>query len=144
MVDWQFPLDGAPRARIKDVQAVEANLGVKFPPDYLEVAIAHQGASPDPYVVPLPDGTTTTFETLLHFDPVRAPHTNLTALLYMLEDRLHVGIIPFATSGSDLWCFDFRQDPANPTIVLAVRDNDFDPIPVKDTFTALTESFEEA
>jgi len=51
--------------RLADIQQ---RLGVTHPQDYLDVVQTHQGAAPSRTLLTLPDGSSTTFSLLLHFE----------------------------------------------------------------------------
>ncbi len=142
-VSWLDELEGSPRASEATVREIENELGVRFPADYLAIAAIHQGASPEPYVVQLPNGKRTTFEQLLHFERSANPHTYIVAKVWLYLDRLPENVIPFARSSGDLWCFDFRDDPDNPPIVYWSIYFDENIQKVADTFTELVDKFED-
>jgi SMI1-KNR4 cell-wall len=142
-VTWHYVLDHAPIANPDDVRDVEQQFGVRFPADYLEIATKFHGASPEPSHIKLPDGTGTGFGTLLHFtdEPL---FYNIRSRRWMLEDWLPDGVVPFADTSGDVWCFDFRANPAAPAIVYYQHDGpDLDFPPVATSFTDLLSKLKE-
>ncbi len=136
-IEWTYPLPGAPQASTAAVADAEATLGVRFPADFLAIATVLQGASPEPFSIRLPDGHSSGFGSLLHFEE-EPPFTNIVARRWPLEDWLPQGITPFAESSGDLWCFDFRSDPVRPKIVYYAHDDpDLTFPPVAESFTDL-------
>jgi len=119
MVDW---VDGAltnpqPATAAAAVKQAQDALRVDLPPDFLSVATIHQGASPVPAVVDLPNGFSTSVGHLLHF--ADAPFvSNIVAAGYPLRDVSEKGFIPFALDvGGDPFCFNYRDDYDHPTVI---------------------------
>ena len=139
MVQW---VDGlipnppfAPRAAVR---AAEQQLGVRFPPDFLAVARVHQGARPVPNGIAIPSFGGTAVAHLLHFGDAPG-HTNIVARRFPLDDAMEDGVIPFAEDiGGDLFCFDYRRDPAHPSVVFWSVDTG--PLPLADSFTAFLDT----
>lgn len=129
-VTWhEHLIDNPRRASAEAVRETEQEFGVTFPADYLAVATVHQGARPEPESITLPDGTGTGFGRLLHFEDA-PPHTNIISRRWVVQDWLPERVVPFADSSGDLWCFDFRADPANPTVVYYAHDDPNESLPV--------------
>ncbi len=118
MVNW---IDGAisdPKpADPKAVKAAENELRVNLPPDFLAIAAVHQGATPSPAKIWLPNGSGTAVAHLFHFED--APFTsNILAAGFPWQDSLDKGVIPFAADiGGDLFCFNYREDYDNPPVL---------------------------
>jgi SMI1 / KNR4 family (SUKH-1) len=137
MVTWTGALPGQPRASAQAVREAEQGFGVRFPADFLQIATTMQGASPDPSRIKLPNGAGTSFGSLLHFEE-SPPFTNIVARRWPLEDWLPEGVVPFAETSGDLWCFDFRADPGHPVVIYYQHDDpDLDFPPIASSFTDL-------
>jgi SMI1 / KNR4 family (SUKH-1) len=138
-VIWQRPLPGRPQASPEAVAVVQRTLGVRFPADYLAIATTMQGASPDPSHIKLSNGVGTGFGSLLHFEEA-PPFSNIVARRWPVEDWLPPGVVPFADTSGDLWCFDFRANPDQPSVVYYQHDDpDLDFPVVATSFTDLLE-----
>jgi len=135
MVQWLDALiPSPPIASRAAVRAAEQQLGVRFPSDFLALARVHQGAQPLPNGLTIPDFGGTAVAHLLHF--LDEPgFTNIVARYFPLADAIEDGLIPFAEDiGDDLFCFDYRHDPAHPSVVFWSVDTG--PLPLADSFTA--------
>lgn len=120
-------------AHAKSVIAIARELRVHFPEDYLDVAIGHQGARPEPGDFDLPGGWTYGVEHLLHFEP--DSFSNLLTRRFPVEEVLPPTVVPFAeASGSTLVCFDFGIDAEAPTVAFWSVDTGL--VPLADSFTA--------
>lgn len=106
-----------PAASDAAVREAERSLRVGLPADFLEVARVHQGATPVPAKVTLPDGAVTSVKNLLHFEDEPGMR-NIVHRRFPVLDVLDKGIIPFAEDiGDDLFCFNYRKDPYDPSVV---------------------------
>lgn len=122
-VTWtDFDLRNAPLAAEESIRKAEAQLGVRFPPDFVEVARRHQGAAPTPAAFPLADGSSSVFNNLLHFE--KSPQaTNIVNTRLDLEHLLPEGVIPFGVDpGGNYLCFDYRTSPDRPAVVFWAHD----------------------
>jgi cell wall assembly regulator SMI1 len=123
-IKWDTYLWDEPRPMEQgELEAVEAEWGVRLPEDYKRTAALHQGMTPDPCVFNVGRGTTV-FCTLL----TASRHEGKES--YSIQDayaviRPHVppGIYPFAlTSGGEDICFDYRESPDQPRIALVTTE----------------------
>lgn len=135
MVQW---VDGAisnpPIASATAIKAAENHLRVDLPLDFLAIAAAHQGASPVPAKVHLPDGSVTSVAHLLHFEPTPFV-SNIVAAQFPWQGVVDKGIIPFAAdTGGDVYCFNYRDDYDNPGVVFFSVDHGV--VPLASSFTA--------
>lgn len=123
MVDWiNDSVDRMPPATDEEVRAAEQALGVRFPPDFLAVAQARQGAEPVPHQVDLPRGFVVSVDHLLPFSD-SAGIDNIVARRFPLEGVLDETVIPFAEdTGGDLFCFDYAKGPENPSVAFWSTD----------------------
>lgn len=133
--DWF--LTPAPRLTDERIHIVERRLGVRLPADYLEVVRDRQGAAPSPSVVPLPDGSSTVLNALLHLEEQPEGLSLISA--GCPDDLLPRWLVPFANDpGDNLFCFDYAADAAHPPVVFWPYDHLPDPpVWVADSFTAL-------
>ena len=134
MGQYPSPLPSPPFASPAVVRAAERHLGVRFPTDFLALARVHQGAQPLPNHLTVPGFGATAVAHLLHFQD-EPGFTNIVAHRFPLDDALEDGLIPFAEDiGDDLFCFDYRRDPARLSVVFWSIDSG--PLPLADSFTA--------
>lgn len=102
-IRWEpYLWPSTPEATDEEIAAVERTLGAALPADYLAVARAHQGDSPEPGSLRVA-GQPRTVECLLHFrDTGEHASWNLAVVDAELRDRLPPGVHPVAatTSGS--------------------------------------------
>jgi len=138
-VVWSnFVISSPPIASIEKVDKAENELGVKLPADFLAVATIHQGATPEPDGFDLPDGSSSSFGCLLHFEE-KPFFENIVVrrgpVSYVLPDK----VIPFAEDGGgNLLCFDYRETPSHPTVVFWDHEKcDDPPLYVASSFTDL-------
>ncbi|MBM2619996.1 SMI1/KNR4 family protein [Actinoplanes sp. LDG1-06] len=134
MVTWTDGAIDDPRpASDTAVREAQDELEVILPPEFLAVAQVHQGAAPVPAAIDLPNGFGTAVDHLLHFED--SPFvSNIVAAIFPLLDVLDEGIIPFAAdAGGDFFCFDYRTDAANPSVVF--WSVDWGIIPLAPSFT---------
>lgn len=135
MVTWVDGfISGPVPATDAEVRAVEDELRVDLPADFLAVARVHQGARPQPSGIQLPNGFGTAVEGLLHFGD--SPFTsNITAAWWARQDGLDKGVIPFALDvGHDVFCFSYREDYDRPPVVF--WSVDWGAVPLAPSFTA--------
>lgn len=144
MVSW---VDGTVTdpAPVTDAQvrAVEKELRVRLPADFLAVAKAHPGARPQPADILLPGGFGTSVLGLLHFGDDGPPISNILSCQWLLRDVLQKGVIPFAQDiGHDVFCFNYRKDYDNPSVLFWGQG--FGAIPLAPSFAAFLELLHDA
>ncbi len=134
MVTWHDGLIANPPLASDDaVRTAERALRVRFPADFLAVARVHQGATPVPSGITLPDGAVTAVKNLLHFADEPGIR-NIVARRFPVVDVLAKGVIPFAEDiGDDLFCFNYRKTPDAPTVVFWSVDTGM--VPLAASFT---------
>lgn len=135
MVTWhEGAIDKPTPASDQVVRQAEDELRVPLPADFLAIARNHQGARPEPAGIDLRDGFVTDVDCLFHF--ADSPFTsNILAAGFPYEDVLPKGIIPFARDiGGDVFCFNYRDDYDNPSVVFF--GSGFGMIPLAPSFTA--------
>lgn len=99
---------------------LEASAGGPLPPDYWELAVAHQGEALDQDLVL--DPAFEAFVLLLVLPPERLEKADISySVASTLQDvmpRYPAGLLPFADdTGGNLWAFDYRANPTAPSIV---------------------------
>jgi hypothetical protein len=134
MVQWIDRVISNPApARPEVIRAAEDELRVPLPADFMAIAAHHQGAAPEPAGIVLPNGWETAVDCLFHFED--SPFTsNILAAGFPYEGVLDKGIIPFARdTGGDLFCFNYREDYDNPSVVFFSTDTGM--LPLAASFT---------
>lgn len=128
-------IDSPPRASDEAVAEAEAELGVRLPPDFVEIARVHQGAIPEPNAIRA-NGVRSRVEHLYHFEE-RPSLSNIVAAYSIVAERLPRGLVPFAEGlGGDVVCFDYRRDAATPAVAVLLHDGPAQPVVVADSFDA--------
>ncbi|MGG3283315.1 SMI1/KNR4 family protein [Paenibacillus solani] len=104
-----------------EVENVGEKLGVKFPLDYIEVAMNYNGAHVSPELFQV-EGTEKVFGTLLTYDQEDDEH--IIEVFNEYRDTLPKWIIPFAFDPSgNLLCFDYKEHEDNPIVVFWEHEN---------------------
>jgi cell wall assembly regulator SMI1 len=138
VVWYDYLFDNPPKASQESIDKAEKELGVKLPADFLAIATTHQGGTPEPSSFDLPDGTGSSFGSLLHFeeDPF---FFNIVVRREPVSDVLPDKVIPFAEDGGgNLLCFDYRETPDHPPVVFWDHEHcDDPPQPLASSFTDL-------
>lgn len=105
----------------KEVENVEGKLGVKFPSDYIEVAMNYNGAHVSPELFQV-EGKEKVFGTLLTYDSEDDEY--ILEVFNDYKDTLPKRIIPFAFDPSgNLICFDYKNHGDNPIVVFWEHEN---------------------
>lgn len=105
----------------KEVENVGETLGVKFPLDYIEVAMNYNGAHVSPELFQV-EGKEKVFGTLLTYDSEDDEH--ILEVFNDYKDTLPKKIIPFAFDPSgNLICFDYTDHEDNPIVVFWEHEN---------------------
>lgn len=108
----------------KEVEDVEKKLGVKFPLDYIEVAMKYNGAhvSPELFQVGRKERV---FGTLLTYD--NEDDEYILGVFNDYKDTLPKKIIPFAFDPSgNLICFDYKNHEDDPIVIFWEHENAWD------------------
>lgn len=105
----------------------EKKAGIRFPVDFKTYFSQNYGDKPVKSVIPVGKGNTVAGH-FLHFQQVDASDSlSLYEVEYQFEDIeefISDKVVPFLiTVGSDLICFDFRDTPVNPRVVLVISGN---------------------
>ncbi|MBT2216286.1 SMI1/KNR4 family protein [Virgibacillus dakarensis] len=105
----------------KEVESVGEKLGVKFPLDYIEVAMEYNGAHVSPELFQV-EGKEKVFGTLLTYDNEDDEH--ILEVFKDYRDTLPEKIVPFAFDPSgNLICFDYKNHEDNPIVVFWEHEN---------------------
>lgn len=133
MVQWTYA-EPWPPATDAEIEAYEAELGVRLPRDFVEVARAHPHAEPEPASLDIPGYGGTAVDCLLHFHDDH--RDNLLSRRWLVQDGLGEGLVPFALDiGGDLYCFDYRAGAEAPRGV-GYWSVSTGYLPLADSFTA--------
>ena len=132
------------------IEEVEAKLGYVFPKDFRAFIGDHHGGKPDReqfwYDDPVHGRYGSCLGALLSFD-LGYEGNIVDSRTWVEEERLAARVIPFARDGGgDAMCFDFRDDPENPTVVYWCHDKEPEIaiVPLAPTFTAFLEMLTES
>lgn len=122
---WQEPHPVTP----EEIGSLEHDWGVRFPEEYKRIAAIHQGMTPEAPVFDVDKGTDV-FNTLLTIqEDERWQAHSARRAFEALRPHVPTGIYPFAdTPGGQYVCFDYRNTPAQPRIVLVTVEMDIHPI----------------
>jgi hypothetical protein len=133
---WQEPLPATPR----DIARLEQRWGVVLPEAYKQIIATHQGMVPIPSTFQVGRGSDS-MGPLLTLGPVPRWGSTYCALSIheQFESLLPKGVYPFATTpGGEYLCFDYRDAPGEPRIVLMTVEADL--LPVAANFTLFLQS----
>ena len=124
---------------ITTISNVETMLGVKFPKDYIEIAMTNDGGYPKPNRFDFNDNEEV-FNNLLSFD--EEDYSNIINTYNDIKDRLIEKVIPFAEDPfGNMICFDYRNNE-QPVVIFwehekAFNDKESAISYLCDTFTEL-------
>lgn len=105
----------------EEVEKVAEKMGIKFPLDYIEVAMNYNGAHVSPGLFQV-EGKEKVFGTLLTYDNENDEYILEVFTDYI--DTLPKRIIPFAFDPSgNLICFDYQDHEDNPIVVFWEHEN---------------------
>jgi cell wall assembly regulator SMI1 len=122
------------------LRAAETRLGVRFPQDYVDCVLHHQGQTPEPCTFDFGDGYSSVFNVLYHYEVSPSTSSQQAAQESLAVGGVPAGVVAIAgdPAGNHL-CLDFRANAAAPTIVLldyeAAGENPL--VPVADSFSEL-------
>ncbi len=129
-VRWKCYLWDEPRpAEPREVEFLERRWGIQLPEDYRRLIVVHQGMVPEPCVFNVGQGRDVMGPLLtLKVEPDREYYSAIQAHT-LLAPLVPPGIYPFATTpGGEYLCFDYRQPPASPRIVLVTEEASIHPL----------------
>ncbi len=135
---WDAPHPVAPG----ELEAIEQQWGVSLPDEYRSVVSIHQGMTPNPHIIDIGRGDSSIC-TLLTISEDESSHTYSIRDAYgLLRPHIPSGIYPFALTGSGEYaCFDYRDAPNQPRIVLVTVETDI--YPIADSFSEFLERLHE-
>ncbi|KMT63017.1 SMI1/KNR4 family protein [Paenilisteria newyorkensis] len=117
--EWQFADEAV---SLEEVLAVQNNLGVKFPSDYVECVQINNGASLEPELFELETGVEKVFGTLLSFD--KESDEFILDVFNDYKAALPADVIPIAFDpAGNLICFDYKNSEVSPTVVYWNHEN---------------------
>jgi hypothetical protein len=133
-------------AKQEEIERVEAAWHIRFPADFLEIARPYHGGHPAPdspylvrHIIDLSGGDDTVLNNLLTFE--REDRYYIVRTWGAIFDYLPARVFPFAEdSGGSYFAFDYRDTPAEPTILFLdheclTDDGYFTQVPLTTTFT---------
>jgi hypothetical protein len=126
----------------REFAILERQWKIKLPEDYKQAVCSFQGMTPRPNVFQTPRGEDV-FSVLL----TASAHEGLESysvqeMFNLLRPHVPAGIYPFGTTpGSEHLCFDYRNSPERPEVVLVTMELQI--IPVARSFQELLESLKE-
>lgn len=118
-----------PQAMTEEISILEMNTGVKFPQDYLELMLQHNGGNVinsnfiylDKYRKDIEIGS---IGSMLHLTWKEYPYDSILGLHSSPPEFFPNGLVPFADDGGgNLTCFDYRKTKKDPPIVFWVHDD---------------------
>ncbi|MBU8920217.1 SMI1/KNR4 family protein [Bacillus sp. FJAT-29953] len=101
---------------LEQIQMIERFLNIAFPKEYVTCVMAHDGGHPEPNRFDTAKRKGYVMDRLLTFreDPV-----GLLSTIYYCKEALPHGVVPFGYEQTgDIICFDFKDNPKTPSIVL--------------------------
>lgn len=128
------------------IEKLETELGVKFPEDYVLVALKSHGEYPNLDTYDFEGRNEAAFDRLLSLDPEEEDY--IKTVIDDIQDRLVPKIIPFAADPfGNYICFDYRKNN-NPTVVFwdhekAYENPDSGLLPICNTFSELEDKLYE-
>jgi hypothetical protein len=127
-VDWKNYLwDENKEVDIGSVESLETDLHIKFPKDYLEIAMIHQGKVPNPNQIKIGERITSVGVLFLITPDDEYRGSTIKANTVFLEDDIPKGIIPIVSSGGgSVFALDFRKSNDTPSIVFVNSDKECD------------------
>ena len=143
-INWEpYSENSITNVSVENIESIEKKLGIQLPGDYLQVAKIYNGKRPIPGDIDVGKrSTVVTFLLTLEAEENNSPDSLLSS--YKNNDDRDNKIVPFAIAGgASRFCFDYRKNNLNPTVVFDNSDLEFsDPrsiVNVCDTFTDFLE-----
>jgi cell wall assembly regulator SMI1 len=140
-ISWQpYVWPQALPLTLAKLRAAEQRLGVRFPQDFVDCVLQHQGETPEPCTFDYGDGYSSVLNELYHFEDSPSASSQAAAQKSLEIGGVPAGVVAIAgdPAGNHL-CLDFRADPQAPIVVMldyeAGGDNPL--VPVAKTFTEL-------
>ncbi len=121
-----------------EITEVEAILGIKFPNDFVNVILDNDGGMPNLTAIDFNNEHEKVFSGLLSMSK-NSEYDYIIETFVDVKDRLNKGVIPFADDPfGNLYCFDYRRNPASSTIIY--WDHELEPDD-EDQFVFVADSF---
>ncbi len=121
--DEPHPID------VSQIHPIEQSWGVRLPEVYKQLVSQYQGMAPEPCVFNVGEGEDV-FNDLLTITPIEERESYSVMHVYgVLEPHLPTGLFPFGrTSGGEYLCFDYRDSPDEPRVVLVTVEMSILPV----------------
>jgi hypothetical protein len=121
-------------ATSREIEQLEYRLGITFPKTYKEVAAQYQGMTPHPAVFDVGRGTNTINALLTIIEDHEWRMYSVMRAYEAVKPHVPSGVYPFAsTPGGEYLCFDYRDSPEQPKVILVTVEMFI--YPVADSFT---------
>jgi hypothetical protein len=135
---WKQPRPAAPH----EIEQLEQLWGVKLPEQYKQLVSERQGMTPEPSVFKVGQGRDV-FCTLLTLSVDEDKEYYSVSKSYeVLKPHMPAGLYPFGqTSGGEHLCFDYRDSPPQPRVVLLTVE--MNALPVASSFAEFLEGLYE-
>ena len=121
--DESHPID------VSQIYPIEQSWGVRLPEVYKQLVSQYQGMAPEPCVFNVGEGEDV-FNDLLTITPIEERESYSVMHVYeVLEPHLPTGLFPFGrTPGGEYLCFDYRDSPDEPRVVLVTVEMSILPV----------------
>lgn len=136
MVTWEPYIEVPGKGDLAPIAALEQRQGVTLPDVIRQVLLDHAGDTTMPDTIPVGRSSATAFGPILFAGGQKGGKRYTYSVDFVLEklaewsgksSSAEVALFPFATNtASGYFCLDYRTDPANPPIVFADLNYDFD------------------
>jgi hypothetical protein len=126
----------------RDLEQLEQQWGIKLPEQYKQIASTYQGMAPEPGIFKVGRGDDV-FCVLLTIPVVEEREYYSVSKSYeALRPHIPEGLYPFGlTSGGEHICFDYRDSPPQPRVVLLTVE--MNALPVASSFQEFLEGLHE-
>ena len=122
---WKQPRPVAP----EELQALESQWGVKLPEDYKQLVSVHQGMTPQPGVFHVGRGANVLGVLLTITRDEESELYSVQHTYDVIRPHVPPGVYPFGdTPGGEQLCFDYRNSPDQPTILLVTVEMSLYPV----------------
>ncbi len=138
VIVWEnYVWDHAVPATEEEVQAVEQTLGIRFPEDYRQIAMAHQGQTPTPSTFTVGNNASIFNNLFVFRDEPR--YASLLRNHQSTEEYVPAGVYSFAADpGGNSICLDYRVSPDAPSVAFCNAEKEGE-----EAITFLASSFTE-
>ncbi|WP_052517938.1 SMI1/KNR4 family protein [Archangium violaceum] len=129
-LNWiPYVWDESRPAASREFEQLEHRLGIIFPEAYKEVAAQYQGMTPHPAVFNVGRGTNVINVLLTIIEDSEWRTYSVMRAYEAVKPHIPSGIYPFAsTPGGEYLCFDYRDSPEQPRVVLVTAEMSIHPV----------------